>query len=442
MVDDQLCRVQVFDKAGKFKTMWGQRGKGPGEFDMPRGVAVDEDGLIFVADSRNDRVQVFAPDGAYVRSLGFEGTGGGQLRIPASVAVLPNGDVAISEYNNNRISLFREGYFLRCFPHRHLEEGFVMRDAPQLASDLNGSLILLNHREGRLVVVSSHGSVIEGFAFERMTGVVQGGLAVDGEGKVLVTDFEGNRVLMVAMDTSRHPRGPPSTEQSPLSGQKLTDLTDGEADVLRAGVAAILGELKTGAGVLRGGASLSGYAERCAEKDVPLREAVRLLVQGWGLVEEAVQARVQDLLKLRQELGAVHAKAQGVRRELQGGAVDAPAPAAEAVPGMYNAYVNGNGWASIEEEGRYTGDDPGKRTWRLDEAGILSLHPGGGQLFGHPEDEWCAQVAPEGEGANTDPARRTWTLDEAAGVLSLADGRGSTWTRTTTSAWGGRRVMA
>ena len=52
----------MFDKAGKFLTMFGKKGAGNGEFGNLHGIIVDkETGWIYVADTANNRVQVFKP---------------------------------------------------------------------------------------------------------------------------------------------------------------------------------------------------------------------------------------------------------------------------------------------------------------------------------------------------------------------------------------------
>src|SRR5258706_181521 len=42
------------------------RGKGPGQFHLPHGIAVDKDGPVYVCDRENDRVQIFSPDGEFL----------------------------------------------------------------------------------------------------------------------------------------------------------------------------------------------------------------------------------------------------------------------------------------------------------------------------------------------------------------------------------------
>ncbi len=52
-------RVSVFTSEGQFVTSFGRRGKGPGQFLELRGIAVDNNGVVYVCDSNNHRVQVF-----------------------------------------------------------------------------------------------------------------------------------------------------------------------------------------------------------------------------------------------------------------------------------------------------------------------------------------------------------------------------------------------
>ena len=76
-------RVAVFDNdTGKFKRMWGAYGKAPDDkaskqrsfegpapqqFNLVHGVAISNDGLVYVSDRQNNRIQVFTLDGKFVK---------------------------------------------------------------------------------------------------------------------------------------------------------------------------------------------------------------------------------------------------------------------------------------------------------------------------------------------------------------------------------------
>lgn len=81
-------RVVVFDAdSGEFKRMWGAYGEAPDDsasnepqydgpaarqFNTVHGIAVSKDGLVYVADRRNNRVQIFNLDGTFVREMFVE----------------------------------------------------------------------------------------------------------------------------------------------------------------------------------------------------------------------------------------------------------------------------------------------------------------------------------------------------------------------------------
>ncbi|WP_129626039.1 flippase activity-associated protein Agl23 [Candidatus Oscillochloris fontis] len=56
-------RIVVTDTTGNYRYQWGYAGAELGAFNEPVGVAVDAQGNVYVADTWNSRVQVFAPDG-------------------------------------------------------------------------------------------------------------------------------------------------------------------------------------------------------------------------------------------------------------------------------------------------------------------------------------------------------------------------------------------
>jgi len=62
-------RVAKVDKNGNWLKSWGERGKGPGQFNTPHSIAGDVKGNIYVADRSNHRIQVFDGEGAFLRQF-------------------------------------------------------------------------------------------------------------------------------------------------------------------------------------------------------------------------------------------------------------------------------------------------------------------------------------------------------------------------------------
>lgn len=59
-------RIVQFAKDGKFIKAWGREGTGPGEFNVPHGIAIDSTGRVFIADRGNNRIQIFDQDGKFL----------------------------------------------------------------------------------------------------------------------------------------------------------------------------------------------------------------------------------------------------------------------------------------------------------------------------------------------------------------------------------------
>ena len=60
------ARILEYSAGGERLREWGSAGTGPGQFRQPHGIAVDEDGIVYVADRQNGRLQRFDPAGRYL----------------------------------------------------------------------------------------------------------------------------------------------------------------------------------------------------------------------------------------------------------------------------------------------------------------------------------------------------------------------------------------
>ena len=67
-------RVAKFDKDGRFIRHWGSTGSEQGQFNGVKGLAIDAQGNVYVADSRNKRIQVFDSEGTFKSQFGNIGT--------------------------------------------------------------------------------------------------------------------------------------------------------------------------------------------------------------------------------------------------------------------------------------------------------------------------------------------------------------------------------
>jgi len=106
-VNNDQHRIRVFDIAsGEHAYDIGHRGTGPGEFNLPKDIAVGPDGRLYVVDSSNFRVQVFEADGTYVQTFGSIGVQPGQFSRPKGVDTDPDGNVYVTDAAFGNFQIF------------------------------------------------------------------------------------------------------------------------------------------------------------------------------------------------------------------------------------------------------------------------------------------------------------------------------------------------
>jgi len=95
----------------------GMPGDAPCYFDRPSAVAVAPDGTIFVADGHggdsNARIVKIAPDSKVIKTWGKKGSGPGEFNEPHGIALDSTGRVFVADRVNSRIQIFDpDGNFL------------------------------------------------------------------------------------------------------------------------------------------------------------------------------------------------------------------------------------------------------------------------------------------------------------------------------------------
>jgi DNA-binding beta-propeller fold protein YncE len=176
-----------------------QNGEGSvAQFRHPTGVAVDGDGNLIVADCDNHRIRKITPQG-HVSALAGTGEGGyregegtvAQFNKPYGVAVNGDGNNIVSDLKNHRI-------------RKITSRGLV--------STLAGTGEM-GHRDGGGAIAQS--SLWDGRVYHPT------GLAVDGDGNVIVADKDNHRIRRIT------PQGQVST----LAGTGEKGHRDGEGTI-------------------------------------------------------------------------------------------------------------------------------------------------------------------------------------------------------------------
>lgn len=106
-VQSENHRVRVFDPvSGKHLFDFGRRGKEPGEFNLPRDIAIGKEGQLYVVDGGNFRVQVFDSDGKYRNAFGTVGRQTGTFARPKEVATDRDGNVYVADAAFGNFQIF------------------------------------------------------------------------------------------------------------------------------------------------------------------------------------------------------------------------------------------------------------------------------------------------------------------------------------------------
>lgn len=113
VADTHAHDIKVFDDEGRLLRVLGHRGEGDGEFNFPTHLCFSQ-GELYVTDTMNNRVQVFSAEGEIIaRKFGQRGLYVGQMVRPKGVAVDEEGNVYVVEsYFDHLLVYDRSGQFL------------------------------------------------------------------------------------------------------------------------------------------------------------------------------------------------------------------------------------------------------------------------------------------------------------------------------------------
>lgn len=146
-VSSDQHRVRVFNAVtGQHLMDIGRRGNGPGEFNLPRDLAIGLDGRLYVVDGGNFRVLVFDRDGKYLQSFGSVGKQYGQFARPKEVATDPEGNVYVVDAAFGNFQVFNpDGELLMFVGDRSERDGPAKYMLPSgIAVDEDGRIYVVD----------------------------------------------------------------------------------------------------------------------------------------------------------------------------------------------------------------------------------------------------------------------------------------------------------
>ena len=141
------ARIHHFDADGRLLGSWGSPGFGDGEFHLPHALAVTSDGRVVVADRENDRLQLFASDGQWLASWS-------NVQRPAGVAIDQSGIVYVAELTRGKT----ERSFAHGYPERALTGCVALLD---LSGALLGRYVATGDPCGPDELADPHGIAVD-----------------------------------------------------------------------------------------------------------------------------------------------------------------------------------------------------------------------------------------------------------------------------------------
>jgi peptidylamidoglycolate lyase len=211
LTDVGLHQVFKFTPEGRLLLTLGERGK-PGNdhahFNLPTDVAVLRDGSFYVSDGyKNTRVMKFAGDGSFDFEWGTKGIGPGEFNLPHGIAVDAKGRVIVCDRENERLQVFdAKGGFLHEWKGPHIGKPYGVEVSPDGHSFIidGGSPSLKPAERGKAVELDAAGHVLDTFgSFGKEPGQFQLGhdIAIGPDGSMYVAEGTGARVQKFVRST-------------------------------------------------------------------------------------------------------------------------------------------------------------------------------------------------------------------------------------------------
>ncbi len=231
VADSGNNRIRRIDPAGTVTTLAGSGVAGFAEgagavaqFSEPNHLAVDRDGTVYVTDGKNRRVRKIAPTGVVstLAGTGSEGNDDGPARTasfsyPSGIAIDDNGALYVLDYGNDAVRIITPEGVVRTLAGGK-ETGFAdgrgneaRFDSPAAIDvDAGGTVYVADGANHRVRKVTPDG-IVSTFAGSGIAGTADGpgpaaqfnhpnGVALGRDGNLYVIEFNNNRIRRVTPD--------------------------------------------------------------------------------------------------------------------------------------------------------------------------------------------------------------------------------------------------
>ncbi len=205
LADTGSERVTKFSPDGSFLATSGkllESGAELGEFDSPFSVTLARDGDLYVCDRSNHRVQILDSNLVSRRAFGTFGKGNCEFRHPLDLAFDSRGNVYVVDCSNFCIKVFTPGFgkFIRRIGKEGIEVGDFQAPS-SICIDSSDNVYVTDYKFCCVKVFDSTGRFVMQFGSYKdprseFCFLKPRGIAVDSIGRVFVSDSDNGRVLM------------------------------------------------------------------------------------------------------------------------------------------------------------------------------------------------------------------------------------------------------
>jgi len=199
IADAENNNIQVFNKAGKFLFLFGASGSGPGQFNFPSCVTIDQFGVVYVAYRDNKRIEFFSPQGIFLGSFLTEGE-------PVDIGIDPQRNLYVLMPKLKKIVKYSpDGNKLKSITCKMNKRNYVSK-ASGITVDKRGDIYITERYEHSVkkldsseIVLLSFGSKGKGRGqFNKPAGII-----ADASGRVIIADVANSRVQIMSVSGSK-----------------------------------------------------------------------------------------------------------------------------------------------------------------------------------------------------------------------------------------------
>ena len=164
----------------------GGSGSGDNEFSYPSGVAINGD-VMYITENNNHRVKKLRlSDKTFISKFGSYGTSDGQFSSPRGICIDPEGKVFVADHSNHRIQVFQpDGTFAYCIKPDPNNKESTFKNPWGIAFDPQGRLHIVANGSNCIKIYTPEGVYMESYGSGTISSPA--GIAIDEEGYIAIT---------------------------------------------------------------------------------------------------------------------------------------------------------------------------------------------------------------------------------------------------------------